>query len=174
MHWGTDGKPIGPPRVLGPGEQYKDEEALNEAIPKEQWLPSFDGKTPHVRGPIQNQNVMVFGDLATMQRYVWPSPVTTIGSAMAVRELTDKVRRMRQFRGTRVYVKVGLSKCLFPTHYGPRQRPHLQIFGWVEPTEDGLRQIDPQQLQGSSSKFLHRTTLRRVRSRWPSRRGAKS
>ena len=143
VRWGKNGNPVGPPHILGPGEQYQDTEALNEAIPKEEWVPGFDGK---MRGPLQNQNVVVFGDLATMERYVWPSPVTTIGSAICVRELTEKVQRMRQFRGGRVFAKIGFTKCIFPTRYGERQRPHLQILGWVEPTDDGLMQIDPRLL----------------------------
>jgi hypothetical protein len=146
VRWGKDGKPVGPPRVLGPGEQYRDVEAVNETIPKEEWLPGFEkGK---LRGPVENQNVVVFGNLATMERYVWPSVMTTIGSAIAVRELNERVKRMRHFRGARVYAKVGFSKCLFPTRYGERQRPHLQITGWVEPTEHGLAEIDSRLLPG--------------------------
>jgi hypothetical protein len=145
VRWGKDGKPVGPPRVLGPGEQYRDVEAVNETIPKDEWLPGFE--KGQLRGPVQNQNVVVFGNLATMERYVWPSPVMTVGSAIAVRELNDRVKRMRQFRGGRVFAKVRFSRCLFPTRYNrEQQRPHLEIVGWVEPTEHGLVQIDPRLL----------------------------
>jgi hypothetical protein len=145
VRWGKDGKPVSPPRVLGPGEQYRDTEAVNETIPKEEWLPGFE--KGQLRGPVQNQNVVVFGNLATMERYVWPSPVTTTGSAIAVRELNERVKRMRHFRGARVFAKVGFSRCLFPTRYNrEQQRPHLEIIGWVEPTAHGLVQIDPRLL----------------------------
>jgi hypothetical protein len=143
VRWGTDRRPVGPPRVLGPGEQYRDVEAVNEQIPREEWLPAWEKGGP-LRGPVQNQNVAVFGDLATMERCVWPSPVTTIGSAIAVRELTEPVKRMRSFRGERVFAKVALWKCRFPTHYREDQkRPHLEILGWLKPTEHGLVEIDP-------------------------------
>ena len=144
VEWGNDGKPVAPPRILGPGEQYPDVEAMNEKIPKDRWRPGF--KEGELRGPMANQNVMVFGNLATMERYIWPSETTTIGSSIAVRELTEKVKRMRKFRGARVFAKVKFSKCSFPTGYGPRQRPYFEILGWVEPTEHGLVQIDPQRL----------------------------
>jgi hypothetical protein len=142
VHWGKDGKPIAPPRILGPGEQYRDVDAINEAIDKSEWLPGFEkGK---LRGPVQNQNVVVLGNLATMERFVWPSPVTTIGSAIAVRELNTQVQRMRAYhKGRRVYAKIELATCVFPTSYGPRQRPRLQILGFCEPTEQGLAEIDP-------------------------------
>jgi hypothetical protein len=82
VRWGKDGKPVSPPRVLGPGEQFRDVEAVNEQIPREEWLPGFE-KGGQLRGPVQNQNVVVFGDLNDMSRLVWPSPLSTIGSAIA-------------------------------------------------------------------------------------------
>jgi hypothetical protein len=144
VEWGNDGKPVASPRILGPGEQYPDVEAMNEKIPKDRWRPGY--KEGELRGPMANQNVMVFGNLATMERYVWPSETTTIGSSLAVRELTGQVKRMRKFRGARVFAKIKFSKCPFPTGYGLRQRPHLKLLGWVESTEHGLVQIDPQHL----------------------------
>jgi len=116
--WGKNKRPVGPPRILGPGEKFRDEQALNENIPKSEWLPGFKEGT--LRGPVQNQNVCIFGDIATMGRYVWPSPLTTVGSAIAVRQLNDAVRRMRQFRGARVFAKVRLAKTDFPNNWGKR------------------------------------------------------
>ncbi len=77
-------------------------------IPKEEWLPGYE--KGQLRGPVQNQNVLVFGDLATMEKFVWPSPTSTIGSSIAIRELNDKVKRMRRFRGGRVFAKVKLAQ----------------------------------------------------------------
>jgi hypothetical protein len=142
VRWGKDGKPVGPPRILGPGEQYRDTDAINETIPKSEWVAGFE--KGELRGPVQNQNVVVLGNLATMERYVWPSPVTTIGSAICVRELCERVKRARKFRGGRVYAKVKFARAPFPTRYNKlQQRPHLEIISFVEPTEDGLREIDP-------------------------------
>ena len=79
VRWGKDGKPVGPPRILGPGEHIATPMLSTRTIPKSEWMPGFE--KGELRGPVQNQNVMVFGNLATMDRYVWASPVTTIGSA---------------------------------------------------------------------------------------------
>ena len=163
--WSKDGNPVGPPRILGPGEQYPGHRSPERSIPKDRMAAGL--RRASCAGRWRNQNVMVFGNLATMERYVWPSQMTTIGQLIAVRELTEKVKRMRQFRGARVFAKIGFSKCLFPTRYGERQRPHLQIVGWVEPTDEGLKQIDPRLLP-SRNRYLHRRrnlTPRRVHGR---------
>jgi hypothetical protein len=146
--WGLDNKPVDTPRILGPGEPFPDVDMINENIDKSEWLPAFDG-TPHARGPVQNQHVMTFIDPTSMIKYVWPSPVSTIGSSICVRELTESVQRMRQFRGERVYATVEFGKCPFRTRYGERQRPTLRICGWVRPTADhGLVPVDTKTLPG--------------------------
>jgi hypothetical protein len=149
-HWGLDNKPVGPPRILGAGEPFPDTDALNECIPRTEWLPGFPGPdgTPRPRGPIQNQHICTFVDPATMIKYVWPSPVTTIGSAICVRELTEAVKRMRQFRGERIYAAVEFGKCPFKTRFGERQRPTLRICGWFRPTDHGLEPVDTKTLPG--------------------------
>jgi hypothetical protein len=145
VRWGKDGKPVGPPRILGPGEPFPDCDALNEAIPKSDWLPGFDDE---LRGPVQAQHVLVFADLASTTRLVWPSPVSTIGSAICVRELTTAVQRMRQFRGERLDVMVELARCKFRTRYGDRQRPFLRILYWARPGDKGLERVDTKALPG--------------------------
>ena len=142
VEWGKDKRPVKPPRILSPGEAYRDTEALNALIPRDRWVPGFDPGT--VKGPIENQNVLVLGDIAmSMDRFIWPSPVTTIGSAIAVRELNTRVQRMRQFRGMKVYAKVKLFRAPFPTRFNKdQQRPALDLIGWVTPTEDGLAEVD--------------------------------
>ena len=132
------------PRILAPGEAYRDIDALNALIPKDRWVPGFDPGTS--KGPIENQNVLVLADITmSMDRFIWPSPVTTIGSAICVRELNTRVQRMRQYRGLRVYAKVKLDKAPFPTRWNKsQQRPALTVIGWVTPTEGGLAEVDVQ------------------------------
>jgi hypothetical protein len=149
VQWGLDGKPVKPPHILGPDELYQSEEELNAKIPKKDWVAGF--REGELRGPIQNQNVMVFGDLTTMDRYVWPSPVSTIGSAIAVSELSKRVKRMRQYRGERVFAVVKLTECIFPTNFGKRQRPYFEILDFVKPTDRGLVKIDTTALPSPTS-----------------------
>ena len=144
VEWGQDKKPVKAPRILAPGEAYRDIDALNALIPKDRWVPGFDPGTS--KGPIENQNVLVLADITmSMDRFIWPSPVTTIGSAICVRELNTRVQRMRQYRGLRVYAKVKLDKAPFPTRWNKsQQRPALTVIGWVTPTEGGLAEVDVQ------------------------------
>ena len=43
IQWGPDGMPVAPPKILGPGEQFVDTDALNEAIDRSQWITDFNG-----------------------------------------------------------------------------------------------------------------------------------
>jgi hypothetical protein len=73
--------------------------------------------------------------------------LTTIGSAIAVRELNTRVQRMRQFRGLHVYAKIKLDRAPFPTRWNKaQQRPALTIVGWVTPTENGLAEVNVEAL----------------------------
>jgi hypothetical protein len=65
--------------------------------------------------------------------YWWPSPITTIGSAICVSELRRQVKLMRKFRGALVYPRVELSHVHMPTRWSPsgRERPHLIIKDWL-------------------------------------------
>jgi hypothetical protein len=66
-----------------------------------------------------------------MNRYTWPSPITTIGSARCVRDLVDQVKLMRRFRGQNVFAVVELSHAFMPTRFGGRERPLLIIKRWI-------------------------------------------
>jgi hypothetical protein len=127
-YWSKDGKLVEEhTRILAPGEKFPDVSALNDAVPKSEWR-EWQGT---LRGPYACQHIVRFLDLATMAKYSWPSPVTTIGSARCVSELADQVKWMRRFRGEAVYPVVTLSDTFMPTRYGGRQRPHLLIKRWI-------------------------------------------
>ncbi len=75
----------GPPvdsRELKPGEKFRDMEALNETCPRTEWRTDFNGQP---KGPWEIQHVLEFADLATMERFSWPT--STIGGSIAVSEL---------------------------------------------------------------------------------------
>jgi hypothetical protein len=65
--------------------------------------------------------------------YTWASPITTRGSAIAVQELIDQIKRVRNLRKCEdLYPLVELSHTHFPNQYTPdRERPHLPINSWV-------------------------------------------
>ena len=51
----------------------------------------------------------------------------TIGGGIAVRDLVDRTRWMRSFRGANVYPIVTLSDTFMNTRFGGRQRPQFVI-----------------------------------------------
>jgi hypothetical protein len=128
--WGKekDGPPL-ESRILSPGERFPDIAALNNNCPRSEWREGFDGKSV---GPWAGQHIVVFVDPETMVRYWWPSPITTIGSAICVRDLVDQTRLMRRFkRQINLYPVVELSHIFMPTRYGGRERPFLIVKKWI-------------------------------------------
>jgi hypothetical protein len=134
VKWG-DTAPI-TVRELEPGDKYRDLDAVNETIPKSEWRKGPDGK---LRGPWERQHVVEFVDIATMERFSWPT--NTIGGGKAIIELRDRILLMRRFRGINVYPLVALSDTFMPTRHGGRQRPHLPVKDWRRITEGGLEPV---------------------------------
>jgi hypothetical protein len=125
--WLTDDGPA-ETIVLAPGARFPDIEAMNASCPQHEWREKFGKMT----GPWQGEHVVLFADLTTtMQSYWWPSPVTTIGSAVCVRNLVSQVKLMRQFKGALVFPVVELSHTFMNTAYGGRERPHFDIKRWI-------------------------------------------
>jgi hypothetical protein len=119
--------------VLAPGQLWPDIGSMNDACPQNEWREKF-GK---LCGPWQGEHVVLFFDPHNMQRYWWPSPISTIGSAICVRELVAQTKLMRDFRGGHVYPLVELSHTFMNTAYGGRERPDLKIKDWVRFGEGG-------------------------------------
>jgi hypothetical protein len=134
VKWGEDA----PVEVieLGPGDKYRDLDAVNETVPKSEWREGPDGKP---RGPWQRQHVLELVDVATMERFSWPT--STIGGSRAIIELRDRILLMRKFRGGDVYPLVVLADTFMPTRFGGRQRPHLPVKGWVRVGEGSIEPI---------------------------------
>ena len=65
----------------------------------------------------------------TMDKYSFPTG--TIGGAIAVRDLVDKVTWMRRYRGAHVYPVVVLSDVFMSTNFGGRRRPNFIIKRWI-------------------------------------------
>src|SRR5262245_32841758 len=99
--------------VLAPYQKFPDVKALNDAVPREEWVEGPDGNP---RGPWQAQHIVYLLDPTTMDRFTFPTG--TIGGAIAVRDLTDKVKWMRRFRGENVFAVVSLRDVFMNTKFG--------------------------------------------------------
>jgi hypothetical protein len=119
--WSKDNKAL-VTEILPPGQKFPNLKKLNDEAPRSEWRLSFGKET----GPWSGQHCLYFID-DNYSPYTWPSPITTIGSSIAVGEIVDHVNRVRKFRDPDVYVVVELSHCLFKTGYGDRERPHLPV-----------------------------------------------
>ena len=127
-------------RILEPHEKFPNIGELNQNAPPSECSDGPDGKR---RGPYQAQYVLYLLNLATMDRYTFPTG--TVGGQIAVREVVDKTKWMRKLRGANVYPVVALSDTFMPTRFGGRQRPHFEIKRWVSfgPDERALSAPGP-------------------------------
>jgi hypothetical protein len=141
VYWSKDGLPK-EVRELAPGEKYRDLDAVNESLPRSEWREGQDGKPC---GPWQPQHVLELVNLEDMQRYSWPT--STIGGTRCICDLRDRILLMRRFRGENVYPKVRLTDTFMPTRHGGRQRPHLEIKGWIKIGAGETEALPPPQQQ---------------------------
>ena len=127
--------------IIEPGQQIPDVEEMNEKVPKSEWIDGADGKK---RGPWQFQRLFCLLDPRDMTKYTYATG--TIGGEIAIRDVTDKVKWMRRFRGGRVYPVLTLSDTHMKTKYGSttaaelhhqalgaarRRRGHAAQPGWA-------------------------------------------
>jgi len=136
--WSHDNKPL-ETQILAPGEKFPDFEKRNAECPQSEWRMSFGKKV----GPWSGQHCLYLLDEQFIC-YTWASPITTIGSAIAVSELVNQIRRVRRFRGENVYAVVELSHTHFPNAYKPdRERPYLRVDSWVRLGADRMANVLP-------------------------------
>jgi hypothetical protein len=115
--------------ILEPHQKFPDIEKMNEETPKEEWGEGPDGQ---MRGPWQGQHILRLVDLATMDKYTFPTG--TVGGRIAICELREKTMWTRRYyRANNVYPTVKLAKTWMNTRFGGRWRPHFQIdpTGWI-------------------------------------------
>jgi hypothetical protein len=108
-----------------PGQKFPDVTSMNEQTPKSEWREDLNGV---LVGPWQNQHVLYLVEQQTLDKYSYPT--STVGGAIAIRELCDKVKWMRRRRPDASAV-VTLSDTHMRTRFGGRQRPHFVIKRWV-------------------------------------------
>jgi hypothetical protein len=132
VRWGREQGPPLETIELGPNDKYRDLDQVNSSIPKSEWREGPNGP----QGPWQRQGVLEFIDIKSMASYSWPT--STIGGGICIRELTDRVNRMRHFRGVWVYPLVKLDHKFMRTKYQGRERPHLEIVEWYHIGPSGV------------------------------------
>jgi hypothetical protein len=157
--------------TLAPGERWPDIFALNEACKcgaeackgkicqgngtcKGEWYEKF-GK---MVGPYQGEHVVRFVDPDTMAAYWWPSPTSTIGACICVRQLMEQTLLKRKFTGLPCYAQVEFAHTFMPTQYGGRERPHLVIKGFGTFGDGGFKLLPnvvptAKQITGDSIEF---------------------
>jgi hypothetical protein len=150
--WGPEGGPPLETTTLAPGEKWPDIFAMNEACKcsdkackgktcqgngtcKGEWYEKF-GK---MVGPYQGEHVVRFVDPDTMAAYWWPSPTSTVGACICVRQLIEQTVLKRKFTGLPCYAQVEFAHTFMPTQYGGRERPHLLIKGFGVFGDGGFR-----------------------------------
>jgi hypothetical protein len=122
----SDGQPV-ETIILEPHQLFPDIEAMNEKVPKKEWVEGPDG---NMRGPWQAQHILYLLDLKTMDRFTFPTGTT--GGRIAVRELRDKLIWMRRVkRDQNIYPVILLADVFMNTRFGGRQRPHFMIKRWI-------------------------------------------
>jgi hypothetical protein len=121
---GAGNKPPEETRVIPPGHALPDVEAMNEAIPKDQWRQGPSGLT----GPWQTQQAVVMINPRSMEEFTYVT--STVGGGIAVGDLVHKVKTMRRYRGP-VSPVVTLADAPMRTKHGERRRPHFNIVDWV-------------------------------------------
>jgi hypothetical protein len=105
---------------------------LNEATDRATWELDLNGNP---RPPWQHTHVLYLLDLDTAERTTFASG--TIGAAIAVSRLKDKVQWMRRMRGVTVVPQIELTSAPMQTRFGPRKRPEFKVVAWVDLSTGG-------------------------------------
>jgi hypothetical protein len=125
--WSPDNKPL-VTNILPAGEKFPNFEALNAKEPQSAWRMAFG----QLKGPWEGQHCLYLID-EHFGRYTWPSPISTIGSSIAVEEIVGHIKKIRKFRGLNVFVVVELGHVHFRNQYkADRERPFLKVIRTVE------------------------------------------
>jgi hypothetical protein len=102
-----------------------DVKLLNETVPREEWEIGINGP----REPYQITHVVYLLNLDDAERTTFIN--STVGAAIAVSRLKDKVVWMRRMRGENVFAQLDLTWAPMPTRFGMRKRPEFRIIGWI-------------------------------------------
>jgi hypothetical protein len=134
-----DNKPI-KTLIKMPGKPLPDIDALNAAIPKDEWEKDDDDEP---RKPWVRQFIVYLLDPKDASVYTFIN--STVGASIAVDRLKERVKWMRALRGSNVVPIVELGAKPMKTKHGTKQRPEFIIHDWRE--LGGGQQLDAQQVK---------------------------
>jgi hypothetical protein len=123
QHW-QDQKPI-ETIIKKFGEPLPDVTELNDQIPQDEWEEGLDGEP---RPPWVKQFVVYL--LNPKDASIVTYLNSTVGAAIAVDRLRDRVRWMRALRGGQVHPVVTLDSKPMKTKFGQKMRPEFTIIEW--------------------------------------------
>jgi hypothetical protein len=123
------GKQLEDTIVVPDGQKVPDIGELNRAAPQGEWGIGLDGKP---QGPYTLFLVLKLLDLKSMDRFAFVTQ--SKGGAIAIGDLTDKVKIMRRFRGPDIAPVVAL--CTTPFRINrlniTRKRPDFRVKRWIK------------------------------------------
>jgi hypothetical protein len=133
---------------VAPGQPFPDVKAMNDKAPKSEWRENLNGE---MVGPWQAQHVLYLVDPQTLDKFSYPT--STVGGTVALRELCDKVKWLREAkRNHNAHAVVTLSDKHMNTRFGGRQRPHFNIVRFIELGGDGaLSASKPLAIEGGAT-----------------------
>jgi hypothetical protein len=111
--------------IKKPGQRLPDVDELNAKIPKKRWEKGLDGQA---RAPWVKQNIAYLLDPRDASVFTFIN--STVGAAIAIERLKDRVKMMRALRGERVVPVVELGALPMKTQFGVKQRPNFVIHAW--------------------------------------------
>jgi hypothetical protein len=113
--------------IIPSGKHGPDLEELNEKAPREEWGTDLNGQP---RGPWSRLLLLKLIELSQLNRFAFIT--STIGGGIAIGDLADKVKVVRQFRGPGVIPIVSLGVTTFRNrHGGVTNRPDFKIHKWI-------------------------------------------
>ena len=143
-----------------------DLEQLNATIPTDEWELDLNGAP---RKPYELAHRLDLLDLDSGEHTCFIG--ATVGAAIAVSRLKDKVAWMRRLRGPNVVPQVTLSSAPFKTQFGMRKRPDFRVAAWFDLSGGApaaLRAQAPQAVAAGGAGAGERAEHRRRFERQPS------
>jgi hypothetical protein len=107
-----------------PGEA-RDLDAMNAAIPKEQWEVGLNGEP---RPPWERVRALYLLDERDASLYTHASG--TVGTRIAHERLVNRMRWMSAIRGGNIFPLVKLDSRTFKSRIGPKARPEYTVTEW--------------------------------------------
>ena len=115
--------------IVAPEKEFPDLEKMNDKAPREEWGTDLNGNP---KGPWTRILVLKLLDLKTMDRFAFVTQ--SIGGAIAIGDLSDKIKIMRRLRGPNASPVVSCCSTLMKTRFSPHgtKRPDFRVVRWID------------------------------------------